>query len=343
MSAFINELKAFFANHSPPDRHQAIRHVLQRCLGALALGTRGPCQRQEGVHQLPHLIGGPRNPAHLGHRTLIQRRVTEQQFAGAGQHHQRCAQFVTDVTGEQLFPAQRIAQAPQGLVEGQRQIPHFIHGVIRMQRRRYIQQLVAMTHLPRQAYHRRHHAARQQAAQQDRQQNAQDKTHRHRAEQHPLALLKALLVAHQHVLAPIHHLRHRVVGPPLKVDFLETRRQPGQQRVKRQVTLLALGEKQFAFARAMAPTGRVILAQQAVQPAAEVGAGQFVFDHMHGGDNARGKHPRHEGAHQRKHNHDPFRQAVPEIHCHTGSHGCVQPEIPAESGTAFRRRRSNQP
>lgn len=49
-------------------------------------------------------------------------------LAGRDDDHERSAQFVTDIAGEEAFPVQGLAELPKGGVEGRGQMDDFVVG-----------------------------------------------------------------------------------------------------------------------------------------------------------------------------------------------------------------------
>ncbi|MCY1524962.1 hypothetical protein D9M68_599230 [compost metagenome] len=99
-------------------------------LAEVAIGLPGTGQGQEGLHQIMHFGGRPGDSPNLSSLARRQMPSFAKELTGGADHHQRCAQFVADVAGEQALALQGMAQLSQCFVKGCGQVADFIGGIV---------------------------------------------------------------------------------------------------------------------------------------------------------------------------------------------------------------------
>ena len=149
---------------------------------------------QEGFDQFAHFLAGAQGTDDLAVLAAVGGESFEQQFARTGDHHQRGAQLVAHIAGEEAFAVERGAQAAQGVVERGGKLADFVVGVIGRERRGERQQLVAVANLPGEADHRCDDAARGERADGERGEHAERPAGADDGEEHLLAALEFVLV-----------------------------------------------------------------------------------------------------------------------------------------------------
>ncbi|MCX4196343.1 hypothetical protein OMR07_12785, partial [Methylobacterium organophilum] len=89
-----------------------------------------PRQHQEGFHQLVHFLRGALDARQRSLRGWRQLGLLLEQLAGAEHHHQRRAQFMADIGGEQPLTLEGLAQLAEGAVERRSQMTDLVIGIL---------------------------------------------------------------------------------------------------------------------------------------------------------------------------------------------------------------------